>query len=158
MKFIYISIMVCIFIVASGFNAFGEEWTAEQKEVWEAVEGHWESLKKGDVEALMDDYHDKMLDLDGEYPTPFNKSQIESATKYRIGYYVPTYINLKPIAINIVSNVANVFYVYKWESKNKDYSQSGRTMTTMLKENNKWLSIGSLSAFCNQPAPCPYGW
>ena len=68
MKSIIISILVCIFIVASGFQTIAEEWTAEQKEVWETVKGHWELIKNKDVKTLMDDFHDKMLDLDGEYP------------------------------------------------------------------------------------------
>ena len=158
MKSIVISVLICILIVASGFQALAEEWTAEQKEVWGMVQADWEAYKNGDVKALMDNFHDKMLALDGDNPSTLNKGQIESQNKWLIDNYVPTFIKLKPIAINLVNDVANVFYVFKWESKNKEYSYSGRRMTTMIKENNKWLSIGSLSASCEKPAPCPYGW
>ena len=158
MKSIIISIVICVFIVVSGFQAFGEEWTAEQKEVWKAVENNWESFKKGDLKAFINNYHEKSIVLYGDNPSITNKSQMESENKWTIDKYVPTYIKLKPIAINMVNNVANVFYVYKWESKNKTYSQSGRRMTTMVKENNKWLTIGSLAASCDQKSPCPYGW
>ena len=34
-------------------KAFGQEWTAEQKEIWESVQNRWEALKEGDVEAAM---------------------------------------------------------------------------------------------------------
>jgi len=158
MKRVIISILTGIFIVASSFQVFGEEWTAEQKEVWGVIEGHWEYLKKGDVKALMDNFHEKTLALYSDNPITYNKSLIERGNKRFISNFVPTYIKLKPIAINIVNNVANVFYVCKWESKNKEYSQSGRRMTTMIKENNKWLFIGTLEASCDQKAPCPYGW
>ena len=158
MKSIITSILVCVFIVISGFQAFGEEWSAEQKEVWEAVERHWEFFKKGDMEALRSNFHDKVLDLWGDNPTPLNRDQIESGNKVLIGYYVYTYIDLKPVAINVVNNVANVFYIYKRESKNREYLQRGRTMTTMVKENNQWIIVGRFSASCDQKAPCPYGW
>jgi hypothetical protein len=44
MKYIIISMLVCIFIVASGFQAFGEDWTSEQKEVWSVVEQYYSSF------------------------------------------------------------------------------------------------------------------
>ena len=51
MKSIIIFITVCVFVVASGLHAFGEEWTAEKKEVIETVRAIWEAFKDGDVEA-----------------------------------------------------------------------------------------------------------
>jgi len=158
MKSIIISTLVCFFIVASGFQSFGEEWTAEQKEVWASVEQNWESFKNGDLKAFINGYHEKSIVLYGDNPSTLNKSQIESENNWTIDNYVPTYIKLKPIAVNIVNNIANVFYVFKWESKNKEYSISGRRMATMIKENNKWITIGSFSSSCNKPSPCPYGW
>ena len=52
-ELIYLSVMVCVFIVASSFQALGEEWTAEQKEAIETVRAIWEAFKDGDVEAIM---------------------------------------------------------------------------------------------------------
>ena len=46
-----IFLLLCIVIVFWGFQAIGEEWTAEQKEVWTSVQANWETIKKGDVEA-----------------------------------------------------------------------------------------------------------
>jgi len=158
MKSIIISIFVCYLIVASGLSAFGQEWTVEQNEVWKTVENNWESLKKGDLKTLINDYHEKSIVLYEDNPSTLNKSLMESENRWRIDREVPTFIKLKPIAINIVNNVANVFYLYKWESKNREMSQSGRRMATMIKVSNKWLIIGSLSASCDQKAPCPYGW
>ena len=58
MKSLTISILVCIFMVASGLQAFGEEWTPEQKEVIETVRAIWEAFKDGDIEAIMAKKHD----------------------------------------------------------------------------------------------------
>lgn len=63
---------------------------------------------------------------------------------------------LKPLNINIFGNVANVYYLYKYDGeKLKD---QGRVMETWVKEGNKWLAIGSLSASCDKNPPCPYSW
>ena len=53
MKSIIISIVVCVFIVASGFQALGADWTSEQKSVWKAVETDGELFKKGDVKGTI---------------------------------------------------------------------------------------------------------
>ena len=54
MRTTIISTLVCLFIVASGFQAFGEELTAfgkeltaEQNEVWGSIKRGWEDIKKG---------------------------------------------------------------------------------------------------------------
>jgi hypothetical protein len=55
---VFISLFICGIIVFWGFRAFGQEWTAEQKEVWQAVEADYESFKKGNLEKLLASRHD----------------------------------------------------------------------------------------------------
>ena len=70
----------------------------------------------------------------------------------------PTFIKLKPLNVNIFNNVANVFYLFKWESANREYSKAGRLLETWVKQDNKWLEIASLSSWCDKLPTCPYGW
>jgi hypothetical protein len=58
-----ISVFLGIIIVFSGFQAFGEEWTAEQKEVWEAIEQYNKYIENGDVDSAMALIHENALDL-----------------------------------------------------------------------------------------------
>ena len=159
MKSIIISILVCVFLVASGLSASGQEWTAEQKEVWEMVKADWEACKNGDVEATMADRHDKALSLYSSNPTPLNSEQVRKQNEgWLNSAHKPTSFNIDPIAISIIDNVAIVYYLYKWESELTGFKQKGRTMNTFIKQNNSWKFIGSLSASCEDKAPCPYKW
>ena len=154
---ILVSLSVGIIIVFSGLNAHAEEWTAEQKEVWNVVEQYYRNIDNGDAASTMSLIHDKALELYSDNPNPLNKDQIKTAKDTYVSVKPTT--KIKPISINIVDHkVANAFYYFKWESKNATYSNNGRTMQTFIKQGDKWLSIGSLSASCDQKAPCPYGW
>ena len=153
-----VSIILCGMIVFWGFQVFGQDWTAEQKEVWVSVQGFWENIKKGDVEAALAGQHDKMLAWSSMNPDPLKKELIGSDYNRWVSRFKPTFVKLEPLAINIVKNVANVFYLYKWESANKEVSARGRTLITLVKQDNKWLAIGSLSSSCDSLPPCPYGW
>jgi uncharacterized Rmd1/YagE family protein len=48
---ISVFLFICGLIVFWGFQVSGEEWTAEQKEIWKTLESSWETFKLGDVEA-----------------------------------------------------------------------------------------------------------
>ena len=154
----FISLILCSFIFFWGSMVLAQDWTAEQKEVWEAIQANWEAIKNGDVKAALAGRHDKMLDWFSKNPDPFKKELIQSQYKFWISRFKPTFVKLEPLAINIVKNVANVFYLFKWESANKEISDRGRILTTFVKQDNKWLAIGRLESSCNELPPCPYGW
>ena len=154
----FISLILCGVIVFCGSQAIGEELKAEQKEVWAAVQANWETFKAGDVEAALALKHDDMIAWFSSNPDPLKKEYLRMAYNYWINVSVPTFVNLKPLNINIFNNVANVFYVYKWESLNKEISERGRQLEIWVKQDNKWLMTGSLSSSCDNRSPCPYGW
>jgi len=157
MKSIVISVLICILIVASGFQALAEEWTTEQKEVWATIEGMWDSIKKGDVEDLMSRRHDKVLELYYRFPSPLNKDQIRSNYSW-LEKVKPTSVKLKPLAINVINNnVANVFYLVKYESEDKDFFRRHRILKTLVKQDSRWLIISYLNCNCDELPPCPYG-
>ena len=43
---ILVSIIILGIILLLNSKAFGQEWTAEQKEVWKSVQANWEAIKK----------------------------------------------------------------------------------------------------------------
>ena len=157
-KWILVSIILFGIIFLWNFRAFGQDWTTEQKEVWVSVQGFWDTIKKGDVEATLAGQHDKMLDWFSTNPDPLKKEILRSAYNNLVNRLKPTFVKLKPLAIHIYGNVANVFYIYKWESANKEISDRGRALITLIKQDNKWLAIGSLRASCDTLPPCPYKW
>jgi len=158
LKKAFIALSICGMIVFWTSQAIGEDWTAEQKEVWAAVQAGWEALKNGDVKAATAGQHDKMLAWWIRRPDPMNKELIQLGYKSWISQAKPNYVKLEPLAINIVNNVANAFYLFKWQSSNKEVFQRGRALLTLVRQDDKWLAIGSLSSSCDRPAPCPYDW
>ena len=58
---ISVSVLLCGIIVFWGFQVTGEEFTAEQQEIWKLVIADWELLKQGDMKGLMAMRHDNAL-------------------------------------------------------------------------------------------------
>ena len=155
MKSLIIFILVCIFMVASGLQAFGEEWTPEQKEVIETVRAIWEAFKDGDIEAIMAKKHDDSVYWSGLEPFPNNKENIRYSYQEWIKYEKPKSYNLEFYQITVLNNVANVFFSYKYEGKGGT-SFKGRSLVTLVKKDNKWLDFGGLSCSCIHDPPCPF--
>jgi hypothetical protein len=61
LTWILVSIILLGIFLFWNSKAFGQEWTAEQKEVWEAVQASWEAGKKGNVEAVLAMKHDNAV-------------------------------------------------------------------------------------------------
>ena len=133
---ISVCLLFCGLIVFWSFQVFGQQWTEEQKEIWEVVVADWELFKQGDLVGLMADRH--------------NNATIWSSTI--LSYDKPVAYELEPLAIGIIGNVANVFYEYKWNGN--VLSERGRTMDTWIKQDNKWLLIASFSASCDKLPLC----
>jgi ketosteroid isomerase-like protein len=159
MKSIMITLGIGIFVMVTGFQVFSMELTAEQNEIWNITQKGWESIKKADLEAVMSDWHEKGFSLFSMDPQPLTKDQVRSSYEgWMSGAYKVTSYELKPLTINITENVATVFYYFKWEAEAAGFSSKGRTIDIYLKQNGKWLLISTMSASCDKPAPCPYGW
>ena len=158
MRSINISILIAVLVISTGYPTLGAEWTQEQKEIWSVVQASWEANKNGDIESTMACRHDKVLSLFSDNPSPYNKDQIRIENEYWLySDHRPTSYNIAPIAIGIIDNVAIVFYWYKWESDLTGYTEKGRSMNALIKLNNQWVTIGTMDASCEKPAPRPHG-
>ena len=93
---ILVSIILFGIIFLWNFQAFGQDWTTEQKEVWISVQGFWETIKKGDVEATMAGQHDNMHDWFSTNPDPLKKEILRSAYNNLVNRLKPTFVKLQP--------------------------------------------------------------
>ena len=144
-------ILLGIFLLWNS-KAFGQEWTTEQKEVWDAVVADIENFKKGDVEGILASRHDDVVIWWGNKQVPFDKELLKLNYKGWFDYDKPVNWELKPLAIKIVGNVASIFYTYKFSGSRT--SGTGRDIDTWIKQNNKWLMINSFGASCDKLPPC----
>ena len=153
MKSIIISIIVGIFIVASGFQAYGEEWTAEQKAVWKIVELYWEIAKQGDTKALIANYSTmESYEWLASEEKPLGIKELKPHLQEWLSYAKPDSYELKPHYIHVVGNTAIVFYSNKWKGEN--ISERERQMDTYVKHDNKWHFIGGMGCSCDELPKC----
>ena len=149
---ILVSIIILGIILLLNSKAFGQEWTAEQKEVWDIVVADYELFKEGDLEGILASRHDDVAILYGNKTVPLDKGLLKLNYKGWFDYDKPVSFELEPLAIKIIGNVASVFYTYKLSGNIMSFS--GRAMKTWIKQNNKWILINSHSSSCDKLPPC----
>jgi len=147
-----VPIILCGMIVFWGFQVFGQDWTAEQKEVWKVVEADYEFFKKGDLEGVMAMRHDDVVIWWGNKPVPYDRKLLRLNYESWFTYDIPAKWELEPLAIKVIGNVASVFYKYKFSGNL--LSGSGRNLETWIKQDNKWLMINNNGAHCDKLPPC----
>ena len=147
-----VSLFIGGLIVFLGFKVRGQEWTAEQKEVWNAVEADIELFKKGDVDGVLASRHDDVVIWWDSKPIPYDKELLRLNYKQGFDYDKPVNWELEPLAIKIIGNVASVFYTYKFSGI--IFTGSSRAIQTWIKQDNKWLMINALTASCDKLPPC----
>ena len=111
-----------------------------------------ENFKTGDVDKIMEKRHDDFITWWGHNALPFNKDMAPYQYKGWFSYEIPKNFERNPLTIKISGNIAIVAYTY--EISGELYSDSGRSFDVWVKQNNKWLLLGSTGASCEKPATC----
>jgi len=156
LTWILVSIILLGIFLFWNSKAFSQEWTAEQREVWDSIQNRWASLIKGDVEDAMKRTHENVFLWSRAYPEPNSYRMIKVTYKRWVKIEKPTSARIRPIKINIFGDFANVYYIYKYEGTK--LSDKGRVLETLMKQNNKWLLIGGLSSSCDTLPNWSYVW
>ena len=149
---IIVSIILFGILFLWNFKAFGEDWTAEQQEVWERVKTEVELFKKGDVEGLLALCHDDVVIWWAIRDVPYDKELLSWNWKGWFKYDLPTTWELKPVSIKVSGNVASV--MYNFIHTGEKITSKGRKLETWVKQNGKWLIFNSLSASCDKLPSC----
>ena len=149
---ITIASLLFVILVSWDFQAIGEEWTAEQEEVWKAIEADTELFKKGDLERIMGSRVDDAIIWWSDRPIPFDKELVLFNYRWWFNYDLPVNWELKPLAVKVYGDLAIVAYRYKFSGK--ILSGSGRIMENWIKQDNKWLLMSSFEVSCNKLPHC----
>ena len=96
--------------------------------------------------------HDDALFLWSHWTTPLDKALLKREYQQWFDYDKPAKWENNPIAIKIIDNIAIVFYSQKYSGN--ILSGSSRIMETWIKQDNKWLILGSINASCDKLPPC----
>jgi hypothetical protein len=144
-------LLLFLFIGFATTNAFTQEWTKAQKEVWQVVEDSWMKFKTGDVEGSTAYLHEKYQGWSKNSPLPIMKDGVkkwlsEYKNRMQIEYY-----ELNPARIVVIENAAVVDYTFYYEliythgDKKEQQEWYGKNAEFYVKEGGKWLLLGDLT-------------
>ena len=139
-------------IICLAFQATAEDWTAEQKEVWDVVKGGWDKIKNRDSEGLAENRHKNAIIWWSSATSPHRVERLKGAYERWFGYEKVTEAELQPLRIEIFDNVAIVAYYATWKSDKR--ATKTKYLTVYMKQGSKWWSIGNLASMCGKPPGC----
>lgn len=132
-------------------SVFAQEWTKEQKEVWQTVENSWMKWKAGDPDGATAALHPKYQGWSDESPLPMNRDAvIQWFRSMKENMTVEGYM-INPARIAVTENAAVVHYYYQFSvtytmgDQKKHEEGSGKYVEFYVKEGGKWLCLGDMS-------------
>ena len=145
-----ITFVALAFISAS---AYGQEWTKDQKAVWQVVQDDWASWQSGDTEGAFNTIHEKYLGWNNDDPLPINKEKwIKMYEMYKEISKMEFY-DLEPARILVEGDNAVVYYYFEFystytsEDEKKEKNIEGRNVEFYIKDGGKWMLLGDMTVF-----------
>ena len=133
--------------------AIAQNWTAEQKEVWKALDDQISTGVKGDLETMWDEYIHPDCSLwwtavtvpvDRETAKKLDTAWFQLGGKYHA-------FTLTPLTIKVYDDFAILnFYVFGYHSEpgsDEIKQHSVRLHNTWKKENGRWLLLATHNVF-----------
>ena len=149
MNYAAIAVTMIAFLGASTLNA--QEWSKEQKEVWQEVENMWTYWKAGDIDAAFANVHEKYLGWNNTSPMPMSKAKWVDPAKESKDLYSKKDFDIEPARILVIDDAAVVHYYYSMsyvyddgEEKYKGKDR-GRWTEFFIKDGGKWMLIGDMT-------------
>ena len=140
----FVVIVLCLILITS-VQLFGQEWSAQQKEVWQNVQTYWDLDAKRDVEGFMSYFHTDYCGWSNRSALPNSKDDLKKWIAHDLATTEVLVSEIKPAAIKIHGNVAIVHYYWARIEKNqagKETNRRGRWTDVLLKQGDKWVLIG----------------
>ncbi len=122
-----------------------EEWSKEQKELWQELDRHWELLTQAKVNEFLEYIHPEFRGFGHESPLMIDKKWLAKwvgfwceTTRFPIHY-------VSPISCGIFGNIGILqYYLFTIEKNVEGAGRSVRRYTmTWMKENGRWHVIAS---------------
>ena len=144
MKRICLLVTIAALLVALPSALRAGDWSAEQREVWEAIVTCDSHFQKKDVEAAMDCIHEDFTGWLYSQPVPRGKASFDSVGVYFMKTRDTVASELRPIDILVYDNFAIAHYFFvdvQKDQDGKESSEQGRWTDILIKEDGKWRWI-----------------
>ncbi|MFH1297068.1 MAG: nuclear transport factor 2 family protein [Bacteroidota bacterium] len=149
MNYKAIILLMITFLGASSLNA--QEWTKEQKAVWQEVENMWAYWQAGDFDSAFANVHENYLGWNNESPMPISKKKWIDPMKKSKELYSDYAFDIEPARILVHGDAAVVHYYYQMSWRFNDgeekykASYHGKWTAFFIKEDGKWMMLGDMT-------------
>ena len=149
MNYAAIAVTMIAFLGASTLNA--QEWSKEQKEVWQDVEDMWTFWKAGDLDAAFANVHADYLGWNNSSPMPMSYTKWVDGTKESKDLYSKRNFDIEPARILVHGDAAVVHYYFEFSYLYNDGEESykggyeGKWSAFFVKEGGKWMLLGDFT-------------
>ena len=135
-----------VFLLLININTgFSQEWSKDQKMVWNNVETYWKISSEENLEGYMAYFHEDYLGWAMNTPVPSTKSDVSKWMKHWWSKSTVSIYDIQPVGIAVFGDVAVVHYYYTMMVANeegKEKSRSGSWTDVLKKQGDKWVLIG----------------
>lgn len=143
------AIAAILFAFLGASTLVAQEWTKEQKEVWQVVENQWENWQAKDIDGAFANIHENYLGWNDEMPMPTSKAKwMESMKKYA-GMMSHEDYNIEPARIHVEGDAAVVHYYFSYQmdmgGEKKWMGYKGKWSEFYIKEDGEWMMIGDFT-------------
>jgi hypothetical protein len=135
--------LVIVALLNPGVAVFGQDRSADKKEIWKLETAYWEYVKKDDAAGFSTLWHKDAVVWPQGQPSPIGGSAVEKLMIGQPGFKLLTY-SLHPQTINLFENIAIVYYRYSLITADK-LIHSGRMEHIWIKQEGRWQIIGGFS-------------
>jgi len=125
-----------------GVQAFGQEWSADQKEILQMEIKYWDLLKDKNLKGVVELFHKDFIGWPVYESKPIRQEGIEKSFQ-PWAPYVTSY-EIKPEAINVFDKFGVIYYRVSW-SDSLGGKHPGRMGHFVIKQEGKWFIIGGYS-------------
>jgi ketosteroid isomerase-like protein len=138
-------LLVVIFFTFLTNSASGQQWTAEQQDVWKGVEAYWAVGMSDNPADFLNYFDDSYTGWYNEDPAPSTKADAQKQINYWAKKGKVAYYSIVPARIWVNGNFAFVHYYYTEVNEDKDgkpMTERGRWTDILMKKDGKWLMVG----------------
>jgi uncharacterized protein (TIGR02246 family) len=133
-----------ILAILSPLATQGQQWDADQQEVWQTVQAYWQCYARGDAEGFLTYLHD---DFSGWTHTNAMPRDKEDMARYLPRGFETTQTvlyDVNPVGIKVFGDVAVVHYYYTRtyvDRAGAEHHDAGRWTDVLKKQSGRWLMI-----------------
>ena len=147
----YSAIVMLLIAFLGATTTIAQEWTTEQKTVWQEIDNMWAKWKVGDIDAAFANVHEDYLGWNKSAPMPMSKAKWHNSMKDFSKSISDQYYDIEPARIVIYKNVAVVHYYFEYSyvlitgEKKEKHAYSGKWTAFFVLEKSLWFLIGDFT-------------